>query len=165
MDLETRVNRLETENRVLKCGGLLLVAVVLFTAFMPQGQVQDVVRARRIELVHADGRLGAVLRLLGVDVGIGAGAALEIFQFDAGGAVAVALTGDLDGGSLLMRTGLRQGLGNEGETYVRLEGPNGIAVLGNTNTVDQGTGATTSFPVSTLTLFDGEGNVRYQIPR
>ena len=53
---------------------------------------------------------------------------------------------------------------DEGNTYVRLEGPNGIAVLGNT-TVSERTGAETTFPVSTLTLYDMEGNVRYQIPR
>ena len=168
MDLETRIKRLERQNQILKYGGLLVVAVVLFSAFVPQDQVRDVIQAHRFELRDTDGRLAAVLRL-----GDGsqsdnpftrqsrAGAALEIFG--SSGLPVVTLTGGRDGGSLLMRTRL-SGIA-EGNTYVRLEGPNGSAVLGNTTTVSERTGAETTFPVSTLTLFDGEGNVRHRVPR
>ena len=168
MDLETRVKRLERENRILKYGGLLVVAVVLFSAFVPQDQVQEVVRARRIELVDKDSRLRAVLRLADGSESdnpfgrtLGGGAALEMLG--SSGFPVVTLTGGRDGGSLLMSTTVR-GIA-DGNTYVRLEGPNGMAVLGNTMTVNKQTGAETTFSVSTLTLYDAEGNVRHQIPR
>ncbi len=168
MDLETRIKRLERENRVLKYGGLLVVAVALFSAFVPQDQVQEVVRAKRIELVDTDGSLRAVLRLADGSQSdnpfartLGGGAALEIFGSSS--FPVVTLTGGRDGGSLLMSTTLR-GIA-DGNTYVRLEGPNGMAVLGNTTTVNKQTGAETTFSVSTLTLYDGEGNIRSQIPR
>ena len=42
MDFEPRIKRLERENRILKYGGLLVVAVVLISAFVPQDQVPDI---------------------------------------------------------------------------------------------------------------------------
>ncbi len=189
MDLETRIKRLERANGILKYGGLLVVAVVLFSAFVPQDQVQEVVRANRFELRDTDGRLAAVLRLADTSKvnSFGAkstpGAALEIFGV--GDRSVVALNGGQDRAGLVLSyerqlfTARPAGLfwvhgvtgavvqlnAVDGKMFLSLADRSGKAVLGSTTTVNERTGAETIFPVSTLTLYDGEGNIRHQVPR
>jgi hypothetical protein len=55
--------------------------------------------------------------------------------------------------------------GRQDPPLLELKGARGHALLGNTVTVNKQTGAETSFPVSTLTLYDAGGNVRLQLPR
>jgi hypothetical protein len=112
----------------------------------------------------------------------GVGAVLEFFGADTTRSVLM-LSGGTDGGGLVLQKRDRIGvvlpggllfvraskiaadLGiSEGETHLTLSNDDGEAVLGNTSTVNKRTGATTRFPVSTLTLYDVDGNVRYRAP-
>ncbi len=109
------------------------------------------------------------------------GATLELFG--EGDLTAVSLSGALDraqlylsrgsdtyiagpDGVFLMRdTGPMASLTNRDRgVFLKVAGPNGYAVLGNTTTVNKRTGAETTYPASTLTLFDAEGNVRARLP-
>jgi len=188
MDIEARVARLERKNRTLK--GIIVLGVLSLSLPWIMGQratgVQPVIRAERLELVDRDGRLAARLRparALDTLTGrSGVGAVLEFFGADTAHAVLI-LSGGTDGGALMLTkrdgTGLMLASGflfvrgskvaanlgvREGDTYLTLSGDDGEAALGNTSTIDKRTGATTRFPVSTLTLYDADGNVRYRAP-
>ncbi|MCE5237806.1 hypothetical protein LLH23_04880 [bacterium] len=162
--------------------------------------VQEVVRARRFEVVDQSGRRQAALEsvsngtaqleLLGskgagcVQVGSCLGRP-AISLWDADGKVRASL--DLDpkgnaalclfnsperGGLIVKTTGLRL-VDNAGKERCSL-GPSGLelsdatgglrACLGATATVNKTTGATTTYPESTLTLFAADGTVCWQAP-
>ncbi len=66
MDIETRLGRLERENRRMRAViAICALGALLFPtmALIPRNRVQDVIQAHRFELRDADGRLAAVLRL------------------------------------------------------------------------------------------------------
>ena len=187
MDIEARVARLERKNRTLK--GIIVLGVLSLSLPWIMGQrgtgVQPI-RAERLELIDRDGRLAARLRparALDTLTGrSGVGAVLEFFGADTAHPVLI-LSGGTDGGALMLTkrddfgvmlprgflfvrgSKVAANLGVEqGDTYLTLSGDGGEAVLGNTSTTDKRTGATTRFPVSTLTLYDADGNVRYRAP-
>ena len=188
MDIEARVARLERKNRTLK--GIIILALLSFSLPWIMGQratgFQPVIMAEKLELVDRDGRLAARLRparALNTLTGrSGVGAVLEFFGADTTHA-ALLLSGGTDGGAFMLikrddfglmlasgfvfvrgsKVGANLGV-REGDTYLTLGGDGGEAVLGNTSTTDKRTGATTRFPVSTLTLYDADGNVRYRAP-
>ena len=188
MDIEARVSRLERKNRTLK--GIIVLGVLSLSLPWIMGQratgVQPAIRAERLELIDRDGRLAARLRparALDTLTGrSGVGAVLEFFGADTAHPVLI-LSGGTDGGALMLTkrddfglmlprgflfvrgSKVAANLGVEqGDTYLTLSGDGGEAVLGNTSTTDKRTGATTRFPVSTLTLYDADGNVRYRAP-
>lgn len=68
------------------------------------------------------------------------------------------LTSPCGQGGRCVTLGIRDGSAN-----LILDGPNGQTVLGQTETVAKA-GVETSYPVTTLTFYDKDGNVRRQYP-
>jgi hypothetical protein len=64
MTAQPNPDRIAAELRLLKAYALcssLALGILLFTAFRPQSQTQELIKARRIELVNEDGRYALVL--------------------------------------------------------------------------------------------------------
>ena len=188
MEIEARVARLERENTTLKrmmALGVLSISLLGMVGHRAT-DVQRAIRAERFELVDRDGRLAARLRPAGTLDTIagrrGVGAVLEFFGADTTQSVLL-LSGGTDGAALMLtkrdRIGLLLPRGllfvrgskiaadlevGDSDTHLTLSDEDGEAVLGSTSAVNKRTGATSRFPVSTLTLYDADGNVRYRAP-
>lgn len=158
MDTEARIARLERQNRTFRVmvTGLLLGLGLFGAAAFRQGtSVQDVVRAKRFEVIGSAGK----------EVGFWDASRLALLADDSAGwastltAEGVVVGAGKGAGVMLARLGKVEG----GQALV-LVSAEGEAVLGNTSARNRRSGASTRFPVTTLSFFDSSGTVRYQVP-
>lgn len=146
MTLEARVARLEGRNRLLTVALLLVLGGAV--AWRPQ--TRDVVRAQRVEVVDAQGRVRATLEARE------AGPVLHLL--DASGVARASLADDVEGTALYLRDG-------EGTTRVGVaqfaHGGGGFALHG-----PQARGAAVLYlkEEGSLTFYGAEGDVAARFP-